>query len=187
MTAVAIFVRLDTIVPIRLWFGSGDKRVPADTIETDSSAFYLGAGELVGVPVLQQLINGVEERAMFTLAGGSVTSQVVHLADRDASTVRYAEGHVGVRECGRDGQPIGPVDWLWHGLADSVLIDEPPALAGQATRTIGVSMAGIFTLRQRTRPGFYTGIDQRGRSADDASCDLVPGYSQGTTKDWGPV
>lgn len=183
----AIFFRMDTAPAVRVWAGVGDLRIPADNIETDSNAFYLGMGELVGLPVVQNLINGVEERVNFTLGGAAVTAQAARLADDEADQIRAVECNIGLRRFDANDQPTGRTIWVWNGIADTISISQPPAPMGQIERSITLSVAGLFTFRQRPKPAYWTNIDQRRRSSDDAFCDQVAGLSMDKTKVWKPT
>lgn len=183
----AIFFRMNTAPAVRLWCGVGDYRVPADAVETDSSAYYLGVGALIGLPTVQSLINGTEERVSFTLAGAAVNAEVSRLADDEADQVRGVDCHIGVRRHDQFDRPAGPAIWVWHGIADSIGISQAPAGVGEMQRAISLSVAGIFTFRQRPKPAYWTNVDQRRRSSDDAFCDQVASLSMETTKVWKPT
>ena len=183
----AIFFRMDTAPAVRLWAGVGDYRVPADVVETDSMAYYLGAGQLMGLPTVQNLINGVEERVSFTLSGAAINADVTRLADDEADQIRGVDCSIGIRRYDQFDQPSGPARWVWHGIADSISITQAPATIGQGSRAIGLSVAGLFTFRQRPKPAYWTNIDQRRRSADDSFCDNVASLSMDKTKLWKPT
>jgi hypothetical protein len=180
----AIFFRLDTAPAVRLWAGAGRFRVPADIIETDSRAHYLGAGQLIGLPTVQSLINGTEERVTFSLSGAAVNAEAARLADDEADQIRGVDCHIGVRRYSNLDQPTGPTIWVWHGIADSISIAQAPAMMGQVERGIGLSVAGLFTFRQRPKPAYFTNVDQRRRSSTDSFCDNVATLSMDTTKVW---
>lgn len=183
----AIFFRMNTAPAVRLWAGVGDYRVPADLIETDSLAFYLGCGQLIGLPTVQSLINGVEERVSFSLSGAAINAEVTRLADDEADQIRGVECFIGIRRYDQFDQPSGPARWVWQGIADSIAIAQQPAGIGQAERGISLSVAGLFTFRQRPKPAYWTNVDQRRRSSDDSFCDNVASLSMDTTKVWKPT
>lgn len=188
----AVVFRLDTRPePLRLFVGGfGDLRLPGDPIEPDPSALYRGCGELTSLAPVNQLINGVAERVDFTLAGDGLTAEVCGIAADEAESVRWARVNLGVARFAPGKAKIqGPVKWLWEGLADVVTLTaqmtgtdpgEPPVL----TRTMGLSVGSTFALRSRPRVAYWTRVHQRARSADDAFCDRVAGYSSETGMLW---
>ncbi len=164
----------------RMWGGVGSFAIDADLIDTQGGV-YSGVGELIDLPVLQQLINGLAERIEFTLSG--VRAETLALIGSEAESVRDAPAHVWMRPLGGDLQPLGPPIWVWEGKADVLRVKRSGQLAA-ATRSVTVSVGSIFTGRRR--PGFrnFTGPDQRRRSADDAHCDRAGLYNAGTTRKW---
>jgi len=174
--SAAIFFRLATDPVVRLWAGVGDFELPADLVETTGGT-YKGMGELLNVPAVQQLINGLAERLTFQLSGVDATA--LRLAEEDADEVRGAQVNLGFLRLDSDLQPIFPVRWIWEGEADSV-----PCAKTDGVRTIAISVGTNHT--DRKRPGFetYTPANQHLRSPTDAGCDFVPLYTQGSTKKW---
>lgn len=183
----AILVRIETAPATRMWFGVGDLRIPADHIESDETALYLGIGHLASIPTLQSLINGVAERVSFSVSGAVITSEIVRLADDEFDSVRYKDVYVGVRRFDQYDQPTGPVRWVWNGVADSTDLSRPPAGIGDVQQSVGLSVASIFTFRQRPAASFFTPVDQKRRSSDDTFCDNVGRYNVDTTKIWKPT
>lgn len=181
---VGVFFRVDSVPPIRLWAGVGERRLPLDAVENDPGNLYSGAGELSGFPALNQLINGVAQRVDFTLSGTAVTAEAVSIADGEADTVEGVAVHVGIRRYGADDMGVGPTVWLWEGIADTVTLTSTEAAAGQQLRSIGLGVGTVMTFRRRSRNVLWTGKDQRRRSADDAMCDRVNRYSAESTKAW---
>lgn len=181
---VGVFFRLDTAPPIRLWAGVGERRLPVDAIEGDPSNLYSGCGELIGFPELNQLINGVAQRVDFSLSGVGVTAEAVAIADGEADLIDGVTAHVGIYRYGDDDRGVGPVKWLWEGVADVLTLSSADAGDGGAdqVRSMGVGVTTMFSFRKKARAVLWTGKDQRKRSSDDAMCDLVNQYSPESTK-----
>lgn len=181
---VGVFFRVDTVPPIRLWAGVGERRLPLDGVENDPGNLYSGAGELAGFPALNQLVNGVAQRVDFTLSGTAVSAEAVALADGEAESVDGAAVHIGLMRYDDDDQPVGPVRWIWEGVADTVTLSSQGAEGASQARGLGLGVGTLFTFRRKGRPVLWTGKDQRRRSADDAMCDRVNRYSAESTKAW---
>lgn len=178
---LAVFVHVVLApTPLRLWFGLGDFEIGADAIDT-TGGVYRGLGELNGLPVLSQLINGVCERVEFSISG--VSAEALRLADEDADEVRGASVHVGLSGLDRDFQPLTAPMWLWEGEADTPRFSWDTSSDPQV-RTISLSVGSAMMGRRRPRYRNFTGVEQRRISADDAFCDRVPVYSRGSTRKW---
>ena len=174
---LAIFLRLETEPVVRFWAGVGDFTLPADAVET-AGGTYTGAGELLDIPPVQQLINGLADRVTFTLSG--VPAHMMALAEADAEAVRGARVNLGYVKLGEDLQPARATRWVWEGEADAVPLSK---VAG--VRTIGLSVGTLQTDRTRGSLETYSPVNQRRRSPTDKGCDFVSLYHQGSTQQWG--
>jgi hypothetical protein len=157
----------------------------ANNIDTQGGTF-LGVGELVGMPVLSQLVNGTADRVEFTLSG--VDASILALADAEADTVRSAPVHVALMAFDEDFQESTSPVWIWEGEADVPRVSRQ-SVAGedgsfQVVRSMSLSVGSVFTGRRRANLSFMNGVDQRRRSSDDAFCDRASVYSSGTTRKW---
>lgn len=176
----AVFVRIEPQGEdadiVRLWSGAGDFALPGDALDPDGG-LYLGVGTLTNLPEIQSLINGSAERAEFTLSG--VDATMAELFDGEADLIEGARLNLGILALGRDWQPVTPMNWLWEAEVDA-------ATAGEdgGRMTISLSAGTAMTDRRRLQALYYTGPDQRRRSADDAFCDRVALYTQETTARW---
>lgn len=180
----AIFLRINTETPIRLTSIVGKIALPQDTVETDpvdANRIYVGFG-LTGIPVVQQLINGLADRVDFQLAG--VPKESSHAAELEAGDVRGKDVYLGIVTLGQDKQPAGAVRWLWNGYADVVTVARTTDGEGNVTRTLGLSVGTLNALRKRAKFEMYSPVSQRAKSPTDAICDLIPRYTQGSTKKW---
>lgn len=176
----ALFFRMATDPVVRVWSGAGDFAVPADLIETEGGT-YVGFGEILDFPALDQLVNGVATRVEFMLSGVGETA--LRLADEDASQVRGKPVNIGMIELDQDWQPSSPMQWIWEGEADYLTMDSR-LNADARIETVTLSVGSLFTGRRRPRFRHYTDQEQRRRSPDDRLCDRVNLYSQSYTKTW---
>jgi hypothetical protein len=184
---VGVLLRVATSPVIRLWSGQvRDLPIPAGGAETTDGAIYQSMGLLTGLPALGAALNGDAERLEFTLSGAAVTGEVAALAGDGASDVRGRAVDVGLVLFDAAWQVVPPVYWLWSGTADSLTV-ERTGDAQNPTRILKLSAGNVFTGRRRPNLTFFTDIDQRRRSSDDAFFDQVAKYQAGTTKVWGYV
>lgn len=182
----AVLLRIATTpTPLRIWAGVGDLAIPADTIEP-SGATYTGLGDLVNVPAVSQLVNGVADQLTLILSG--VTPEILGLVDEEAESVRFAGARLGFAVMGADWQLASTVKWLWEGVV------ETPECAQSATtqdqpgaRSVSLTISAGMTSRRRPVHAFYTDADQRRRSPTDRFAERTVFYSQGTTRKFGPV
>jgi hypothetical protein len=165
-----------------LWSGVGDIQLPGDTIDPQG-ATYKGAGALLSIPALKQLINGIADRVDFTVSG--VTAETVRLALDDRQTIKGAVLRVGYILLDDDWQIIGKPVWEWKGAADILSIDRQSSDAG-GQRTITLSVAATDTDRANPQLAWFTDANQRRRSSTDAIFDRVAGISAGSTRRFGP-
>ena len=178
----AIVWRLACDPVARLWSGWGDLNTQADDYDT-GGARYMGAGALLDVPELKQMMNGLADRVDFSVSG--VSAQTLRLALEDRATVEGALLTVGHVTFDRDWQIEGSPVWTWRGTADVLTIDSQATDAGRE-RTITLSVASADTARSNPSLTWFTDADQRRRSPTDAIFDRVAGINGGVTRRWGP-
>lgn len=165
----------------RLWSGIGDLPVPADHVD-GTGGVYRGAGALLSVPALKQLMNGLAERVDFQISG--VTADTVRLAIEDRHTIKGAELRVGYVNLDDDWQVITAPVWNWKGRADILTTDRQSSEIG-GQRTITLSVAATDTDRANPPLAWWTDADQRRRSPTDAIFDRVAGLQAGSTRRFG--
>lgn len=157
----------------RAWLGFGDLPVAADDLEPEAS-IYLGVGKVGSVPALRQLIGGRAERLEIVLDG--VNPEVLSLADDQPEEVRDAPVNLGLILFDADWQQVGPIAWLWDGVADMPAVDRE----GQA-RSVTLSIGSALTDRAQPRFGYWTPTEQMRRSPSDRFCERTPLYDIGST------
>lgn len=170
---------------LRLWGGVGNYAMAANNIDT-LGGVYTGLGEVIGMPTLSQLINGVADRIEFQLSG--VDPKTLALVDADAETVRSAAVHVALVAFDDAYQAATQPAWVWEGEADVPTVSRQSTMGQDGTieiiRAVSLSVGSVFTGRRRPKMSYLTGVEQRRRSPDDAFCDRVSSYAQGTTDQW---
>lgn len=177
----SFFLRLDSDTPVRAWAGIGDFVLPVDTIEVDGGT-YKGVGILNDIPSFQQLVNGIAQRVEFSMSG--VDDQIAALADEEASEIRSKRVNVGLQFLDEEWQPLAPIIWVWEGEADVIRKSSVSSPDFQRINTITLSVGSLTTGRRRPSLSYFTGAQQRRRSADDAFCDRTGLYSQGSEIKW---
>jgi len=180
----AVLFRMASDPVVRLWGGAGDLELASDLIEDTDGATYTGLGELLSLPQVNALVNGLAERVEFQLSGAAITGEVAAIASSEAADIRGAAVNVGFFIFGADLQQLSPTAWLWDGVADSLTVARQDGGDGTIQRTISLSVGSLMTGRQRPNLDYWSDAMQRRRSSDDEFCHLVKTYSQGSTKNW---
>ena len=165
-----------------LWTGHGPLVTPPDTVDP-GGATWKGAAQLLSLPALKALINGVAERVKFSVSG--VSPDTLRLALEDRETVRNAELRLGFVDFDPQWQ-VQSVTWEWLGIADVLVVDSASGEGGKRTRTISLSVASADVLRSTPNLAFWTHADQQKRSPTDLFCNQVAGISAGKTRRFGP-
>lgn len=183
--AVLLKITIDGAADLRVWGGVGDLRIPADTIEP-APATYSGLGELMNLPAVSQLVNGVADQVTFVMSG--VNDEILALADEEAVAVRFAEARLGFAAMDAQWQLASAVKWLWQGVVETPECSQTAASGDTpATRSVSLTVSTGMTGRRRPVLAFYTDADQRRRSPTDRFCERVVFYSQGSTRKFGPA
>lgn len=177
----SVLFRIDCDPPARLWSGVGDLVIPADAVEA-SPALYLGGGELVSIPDLEQALNASAARVEITVSG--VAAATLALAREEAESVKGATAAVGLVHFG-DDLAIAEVEWLGELRCDSLTTANEPSENGR-TRSITLSMGTEDTDRSNAPAAYFTDADQRLRSPTDKIFDRIAGIAAGTSRRFGP-
>lgn len=166
----------------RVWSGHGDIIIPSDIVEP-SPALYLGGGELVNIPDIDQVINGTAARVDVTVSG--VSAETLRLALEDAPSVKGAAVHVGIVYFD-DAWQVDEVEWVSVLAAGPLTVASQSGNDGSRTRSITLSIGTDFTDRCKAPVAFFTDSDQRRRSPTDSIFDHVAGLNAGTARSYGP-
>ena len=179
--------RVATDTPARFFIGGvGDIQIPADNVETTNNATYKGIGDIVGLPALDQLINGAAEAVTFTVSGAGVDVAGMQLLLADFEDTIYRRMNIGLGLFDADWQLVGNRVWIWEGECSTidcsrVAGDGPEALP---ERTVSLSVGSTFTARRRPRIVNWTDTHQKRISATDQYFGYIHNYTAGTTIKW---
>lgn len=166
---------LESDPPAYLWTGLGDLLLDGVT--------YRGAGHIISIPDLKQIINGIAERIDFSVSG--VSAETLRLAQEDRASIELAPARIGRIGFDEEWQVAGPINWIWHGFADIIQTRSSPGENGR-TRVLSLGLASHDTRRSNPQLAFFTDADQRKRSPDDAFFSHVAQISVGITRRFGP-
>jgi hypothetical protein len=166
---------VDTDTPVRLWTGHGGLTIGA----TD----YLGSGDLIGLPDIKGLINGISERLDVAISG--VSNDALRLLDDERHTIPLSPARIGRVKFDDEWQVDGPIEWLWTGTADTVSISSRPTGNGRQ-RIVSFGFASGNTKRSNPQIAFFTDADQRKRSNNDAFFSHIGQINAGVTRKFGP-
>lgn len=167
--------------PAVFWTGHGPLLLPADDV-VPSDTLIAGAGELVDIPALEQLINGKAQRLEVTLSG--VNEATIAIAAEEAATIPGAAVHIG-RIAFDETWQIDAVEWEWTGEGRGLSVSSQDTGSGRV-RTLVLTVAAGDTSRRRPALSYFTDADQRYDFPDDAAFSGVAGISAGTTRRFGP-
>lgn len=174
--------RIETDEPALFWTGHGDLLLPADTV-LPAPAVALGAGSLVNLPELEQLINGIAQRVEVVLSG--VTETTVALAVEEAPQIPGAAVNIGRITFDEEWQVVGAVEWEWSGEGRSLTVGSQGG-GDTRQRTLTLRVAAGDTTRSRSPLAFFTDADQRRSFPDDDFFSHVGAINSGTARRWGP-
>jgi hypothetical protein len=173
--------RIETDEPGTFWTGHGDILLPPDTVLPEP-VLAPGAGALIDIPDLEQLLNGSAQRMDIVVSG--VDDETLAYAQEEASQVPGAAVWIGRIPFDENWQQ-GAVEWEWSGEARGVSITGQNSEPGRE-RTLTLKVASGDTTRSRSPFAFFTDADQRRDYPDDAFFDRVANINSGTSRRWGP-
>jgi hypothetical protein len=178
---LGIFFRMASTPIVRVWLGVGYIRPGINAFDA-TDEIYSGLGELIDVPALSQLINGVADRVTFHASG--VSDEVIALTAA-GSNVKGAAVAMGVAMFGSQWQQLGPPRWLFRGRADYVALQQQSGNKGEGgiTRVVELSVGSLFTGRRRRGLSYMTDADQQERHPGDLFCERTALYSE-ADKNW---
>jgi hypothetical protein len=171
---IGVFFRMATDPVVRLWLGVGDVAPGINALDAENET-YSGLGQLIDVPALQELINGVADRVTFHVSG--VSAETSAMASTEANVVKQKSVAVGVCLFGASWQQLGVPIWLWNGKADFVTRQQQSD-GSSTTRVIELSVGSLFTSRRRRGLSYLTDQDQQARSPGDKFCERTSLLSQ---------
>ena len=174
---LGIFFRLGITPVQRLWAGVG---LVAISDADDGEVTYRGFGELMNVPAVTQLVNGVADRVDFIISG--VSRVALETAAIESDLVKGAAVDVGLGFFDERLAFVGLI-WMYHGEAD-VLTTTLDATSGTTARSIKLSVGSAMTGRRRSRQSVFSDFDQQTASPGDRICERIRRYAQGIILEW---
>lgn len=167
---------------IRLYAGVGDFPLAADGIETDGG-LYLCAGRWAeGMPDVDHLMNGEVQAITLSLSGVDRDTAKGYITDRDQ--IIGAPAALGWCALDTRYRPAGPVRWPVRGILTQPGLSRRKATPTTWNRILSVVLTTGPVGRRRPPHTYYTGPDQRRRSATDAFCDRTGQLSFESTRKW---
>jgi hypothetical protein len=174
--------RIETDDPATFWTGHGNLLLPADSV-LEQATLVSGAGQLVDIPDLEQLINGTAQRMEVTLSG--VSEETIILAREEALQIPGAPVWIGRISFDQNWQIIS-VEWEWSGEGVKLAVGSDGS-SGTRSRSIKLTIAAGETTRRRAPNAYFTAADQQRDYPDDTFFSNVSRIAQGMTRRWGPV
>lgn len=176
----AVFVRIDTAEPIRIWTGSYFYDLPADAVETTGGLYApLGLEEL---PVIDMLVQGQAGEYTFTVSGlPEATMEGVQIPP-DLAGAKVSLGELKFDDA---WQPTGAVDWFKTLEAETVGysdrndgddVDSPRMVQ------LGFTVSSSETDRRGAPNLHWSEIEQREIAPTDRAFDYVNRYSSGSRR-----
>ncbi len=165
----------------RLWSGAGDLDLPPNDRDAETER-YRGAGELLAIPALKQLLNGTAERYDISVSG--VSTETLRYLHEDRESVKNAAVDIGW-VLFDDAWQVDEIIWRWRGTADVPSVESVEIENGRQ-RTITLSVRQNDTFRSNPQPAYWTDQDQRRRSPTDAIFSHVAIISQKATRTFAP-
>lgn len=179
---LGIFLRVDTDPGLHLWFGMHDIPGRFDSIDPDGIV-YLGAGQLIGVPTLEVLVNGTADAVEFTISGVDPVEGGKMLDS--IPEVRGCDVHIGITTLDAYYQPMSRIIPIWHGTASHVS-EASPVVGERDNPTISLSLlvtSGEAT-RSRASRALWSSAHQKALHPNDRFCDAVARLARGVQPAW---
>jgi hypothetical protein len=172
---------LESTPTTRAWSGVGPLTLTAGSGPDTDGGAYLGLGLIVNMPSLKIPLGGSYSSHTFSISG--VTQDILTMFSADRESLRGARLAWGRIELDAKGNPVAEPEWLWIGRVDSPVMTRD-GTSNPPVRTIGL-IAATGSVRRRVRSASYwTAPQQRAIDPNDAACDQVVHYSEGTDEIW---
>lgn len=183
---LGVFVHLATDPPLRVWMGCDEIAAGMPAVDP-SGTVYTGAGQLLDIPDLELLINGLADQVTLSLSlEAGLYAQYLAGLDVEAPEVRGARCRIGVAPLDERWQMIGSIKSLWTGTGDFWGVEHKPAddPTKPATRTISLTIGVGDTSRAQPRLTTFTSAAQRLVSPTDRFFERVGRYVQQYMVTW---
>ena len=176
-TIDAVFFRLGLTPPLRVWCGINDIPIRIEAVEAEG-AEYIGAGQLLNVPDLEVLVNGMADRVEFFVPG--VSPEAANRVAAGAPAVLGLDVHVGLATLDERYQPVTQIIPVWTGKADMWAMRQEATsdVTAVPTRTLVLSVGTGPTGRSRPRRTTYSDAQQKLLYPTDDFCQRASRYTQ---------
>lgn len=173
---MGIFWRLDTDPPAHLWMGPYDVKAGIQSVDPDGTV-YMGAGRLMDIPDLEQLVNGVADRVEFHLSGAQ--QDVFQQLLTNMPVIKGKKCVVGVAPMSDRYQILTKIIPIWTGIADFWVAGEKPTsgIEKNTVRTVSVSVGSGSTNRSRNKVLTWTDAEHRISHPNDGFFSRVARYT----------
>ena len=180
---ISYVFRMECDPPVYLWTGYGPLETPADDFDV-SGASWTGAGEIISIPAIRQLINGVAERISVPFSG--VSAEALRMAIEDRVSVKDAPAMIGRVTFDDDWQIVDGIEWQWIGRGGVITTESVQGQNGQRQWNVSISFASGDVYRGNPNIIYYSMTEQQRRSSDDLFCSHVASINYGVTRRFGP-
>lgn len=179
---LAVFVRLDIDPPLGFWFGVNDINVGMEDVDVGTITYHAG-GQLLGIPELEVLVNGVADRIEIMLS--AISPKDVEGADLSTADVRGKELHIGFTALDKYLQPVTSPIPFWSGVASHV-VDAMPTVVGeeQPSITWALSVGSGVTTRAYPAASLWSHAQQTALYPTDDFCKGTARLSRGSIPSW---
>ena len=180
---ISYVFRMECDPPVYLWTGYGPLDTPADDYDA-LGASWIGAGEIISIPTIKQLLNGVAERITVPFSG--VGAEALRMAIEDRPSVKGARALIGRVTFDQDWQIVGEIEWQWIGKGGVISIESAQGQDGDRQWNVSISFASGDVYRSNPHVVYYSMVEQQRRSSTDLFCSLVASIWYGVTRRFGP-
>lgn len=169
--------------PLRLWCGVNNVPLGIPSVDP-SGVVYLGAGQLMNIPDLELLINGIAARVDFYLSG--TNPNFLAMVAANAPKVLGARTIVGIAPLDVRYQPQTPIIGVWSGAADVMKMSGRPGATPMdpGVQTVTVSCGTGDTSRARPRLTAFSQPQQQLISPTDFFFSQINRYIQQFVVSW---
>jgi hypothetical protein len=179
---LGIFFTLKTTPPLNFWLGTADIIAGIDSVTPDGTLF-LGGGRLIGVPTLEQLVNGKSDKVIFTISGvDAATGQTVLDTMPD---VRYKNLFISITTLDTYFQPVNKPVPLWKGYA-SHQTKHISSVSGNDARTMSIDLTVVAgnNTRARSAQALWSYSQQLAKHPGDLFCKNTGRIGRGFETTW---
>ena len=176
----ALFLYVETTVPIRIWTGPKAFTLAGDAVDVDGGLYLPLA--LNSFPILDRLMDDQAGEYDLTLSG--IDRETIGLLDVPAD-ISGARAHLGQIKFDAQWQPTGGVDWLSDLDAESVSWSLVQAEGGDGfSASVTLKLGSASTDRMAASLTTWSPIQQAILSPGDLAFEFTPSLAKGTTRQY---